>query len=72
MAKYIGLVDVSLCANGEYNSSIDDVYLGTYEAETESDALDKVNSDWNKRSNIESLGDWVQGYDYYIKVLEIK
>lgn len=72
MAKYIGLADVGLSANGEYNSSIDDIYLGTYEADTEADALDKVNAEWDKRSNIESLGSWVCGYDYCIKVLEIK
>ena len=71
MSKYIGLVDVGLSANGEYNSSIDDIYLGTYEADSESDALEKVNAEWGKRSNIESLGSWVCGYDYYIKVLEV-
>lgn len=72
MAKYIGLADVSLCANGEYDSSIDDIYLGTYDADTEQDALEKVTKEWDRRSNITSLGDWVCGHSYYIKVLEIR
>ena len=67
MAKYIGLADVSLSVNDEYSSGIDDIYLGIYDADTDADALDKVQAEWDKRSNIESLGEWVCGYDYSIK-----
>lgn len=70
MPKYIGLADVSLCANGEYDSSIDDVFLGVKVAADEESALEHFVSVW-KGDDIAELGNWVQRYDYSIKVQEV-
>lgn len=72
MKKFIALVNVSLNANDEYSSYLEDIFLGIYEAENDEEALEKVKAEWDKQSEIENLGDWVDGYDYYIKVREIK
>ena len=71
MKKFIALVDVNLSANDEYSSGLEDIFLGIYEAENAEEALEKVKEEWDKREHIEGLGDWVKGYDYYIKVKEI-
>lgn len=70
MALFIGLADVSLCANGEYNSSIDDVFLGVVEQPDEESALEHFVDIW-RGDDIAELGDWVQRYDYSIKVQKI-
>ena len=55
MKKFIALVDVSLNANDEYNSSLENVFLGIYEAENAEKALEKVKIEWDKRECIAYL-----------------
>lgn len=70
MAKYIGLADVTLCANGEYYSSIDDVFLGIVEMDDDNSALEFFVDAW-RGDDIAELGNWVRNNDYRIKIQKI-
>lgn len=68
--KWIVLVDVDLSANGEYESSIDNVFCGIVDADKKEEAL-KLAEDKFDESFIHSLGRWVCSYGYYFHVIKI-
>lgn len=67
--KFIVLASVSLSANDEYYSSIEDIFLGCIEAESKDDALEKVNP--NLSSHLNTDYSWICEYDYDITVVSI-
>ena len=70
MKNFIVLVEISLDANGEYFSSISDVYFGRVTADTAELALEKAKETITPEM-IKGRCDFARGYDFYIRVEEI-